>query len=200
MCVGWIDDALGARLVRLDRGPIVLDGAGWAAWDATPGEPGELLVAGEHVCRDYFRNDEAFARSKVRDGTTVWHRTGDVGLLDEQGRLWLVGRVHNAILRAGRVHFPVTPEQVLGGLPFVRQGAYVGLPDEALGERTCVVFSSREPPEDDTTLDAWRATARTALEGAGVVVDEVRHALRVPMDPRHHSKVDYDRLRELLAG
>jgi len=200
VCVGWVDDALRFRIVRLCRGPMELGEAGWGALDVARGEPGELLVAGEHVCRDYFRNEEAFARAKVQDGETVWHRTGDVGRLDEQGRLWLVGRVHNAILRDGRALFPVSPEQLLRDLPFVRQGAYVGLADAALGERACVAFSTRRTVAEGEDPLARGEAVRKALEEAGVVADDVVCVERIPMDPRHHSKVDYDQLRALLEG
>ncbi len=192
VCVGEVVPELKRRLVRLTKGPLQVDDGGWSEWDVPAGEPGELLVAGEHVCRAYWRNDEAFDRAKVRDpdGDTVWHRTGDVGRIDERGRLWLVGRVHNAVLRAGRHHFPVGPEEVLRGVPGLTHGAYVGMPDDNLGERAAVAYSA------DTDLTQ---RVKDALDHAGVVYDEVRRVDRIPMDPRHHSKVDYDRLRDLLA-
>ena len=190
VCVGEVVPELRRRLVRPTKGSIVLDERGWAAWDVDDGEAGELLVAGEHVCREYWRNEEAVARAKVMDGATVWHRTGDVGRIDERGRLWLIGRVHNTVLRAGRHHFPVAPEEVLRTVEGLRQGAYVGLGDDRLGERACAAYAA------DHDLDE---AVREALDGAGVVYDEVRRVERVPMDPRHHSKVDYDRLRDLLA-
>jgi len=200
VCVGRMAEGLAWRLVRLHKGPIRLGEAGWVEWDVAEGAPGELIVAGEHVCRDYFRNDEALSRAKAQDGDTVWHRTGDVGRLDEQGRLWLVGRVHNAILRGDATLFPVTPEEVLRGLDVVRQGAFVGLPDPELGERACAAFSTAEAPADAAEEAAWCAVVREALEAAGVTVDDVRLVARVPMDPRHHSKVDYDRLRALIGA
>lgn len=200
VCVGRVVSELRRRLVRLTKGPLVLDGRGWGAWDQPDGQPGELLVAGEHVCRGYWRNDDAFARAKVLDpdGRTVWHRTGDVGRFDAQGRLWLVGRVHNAVLRAGRHHFPVGPEEVLRAVPGAHQGAYLGLPDpdpaSALGELAVIAYV----PTSDAPPDLAQHI-KGALDQAGVTYDSVRLVDRIPMDPRHHSKVDYDRLRQLLT-
>ena len=72
----------------------------------------------------------------------------------------------------------------------LNQGAYVGLPDPELGERACAAYAA-----DEELGEAIRA----ALSAAAVVYDEVRRVDRIPMDPRHHSKVDYDHLRRLLA-
>ena len=64
-----------------------------STWEVEPGVIGELLVSGNHVCRDYYRNPEAVREHKVLepDGS-VWHRTGDTGYFDEEGRFWLVAR------------------------------------------------------------------------------------------------------------
>jgi long-subunit acyl-CoA synthetase (AMP-forming) len=94
----------------LNKGPIALDERGFEPWLVSAGEPGEVVVAGAHVCRGYFKDEDAFTRTKIveADGT-VWHRTGDVGYLDEAANLHLVGRVHNTIVRAGELLYPVTP-------------------------------------------------------------------------------------------
>ena len=65
--------------------------------DAPAGQPGEVLVAGPHVNPGYLDDPEAEAQTKVRDGDTIWHRTGDAGFLDEAKDLWLVGRVNDDV-------------------------------------------------------------------------------------------------------
>ena len=161
--------------------------------DAAQG--GELLVAGPHVCQGYFRNPEAQSRAKVQDEDgTVWHRTGDICRLDGQGRLWILGRVHNAIRRDGRLLFPVTAEMEMKRLPFVARAAYVGVPHERLGEAAWAVFT--RGAESDVA-DA-EARVRRTLDQARVAVDRVLEIDGIPMDPRHHSKVDVDALRSRL--
>jgi acyl-coenzyme A synthetase/AMP-(fatty) acid ligase len=197
VCVGRISDGLRWRLLRLHRGPVRLGERGWSEWEVAAAGPGELVVAGEHVCRDYFRNPDAFARSKIRDGDgEIWHRTGDVCRVDANGRLWVVGRVHNAISRAGQTLFPVGPERVMRRLPFVAAAGYVGLPDAELGERAVAAFSMRP---GCAVADAAGAV-RAALSEAGVVVDAVVEVDAVPLDPRHHSKVEYTKLRAALLA
>lgn len=194
VCVGRIAEGLDHRLLRIHRGEVALGPDGWAPWAPTC-EAGELIVAGEHVCGGYWRNDDAFRAAKVigPDGR-VWHRTGDLCRFDGQGRLWMVGRVHNAILRGGQVLFPVRPEVAMRKLPFVLAAGYVGLPDAALGERAVAAFAVREgaAPQDSV------AAVRAALDAAGVVADEVVEVPEIPLDPRHHSKVEVAALRKLL--
>ncbi|MBI5365618.1 MAG: AMP-binding protein [Planctomycetes bacterium] len=198
VCVGGVVPDLSWRLVKVTRGRMALGAGGWADWDVPAGQPGELLVAGEHVCRDYYRNEDATNRNKIKEGGKVWHRTGDVGYVDDRRRLWLVGRVHNAIVRAGAFHFPVEAEQVLKGLPYVKQAAFLGLPDAALGERTVAAFVPNAAPASPADAEARLAGARAAIMAKNFPVDEVLALETIPMDPRHHSKVDYDKLRVAL--
>lgn len=201
VCVGEIVKDLHARLVRITRGPIALGPGGFADWDVARGEVGELLVAGRHVCRDYYRNPEATALNKIKQGGLVWHRTGDLGRLDAKGRLWMVGRVHNAIVRAERNYFPVKAEIILKDLPFVKHGAFVGVPDAALGERSAACYVPSSAASGEAEAVGRAAAVRQALEAGGFAVDAVHALEKIPMDPRHHSKVDYDELRKgLLAS
>ena len=195
-CAGRPIDRIRARLLRIHDGPVELGEEGWAAWDVPAGEIGELVVSGEHVCRDYYRNPQAVRENKIRepDGT-VWHRMGDTGSFDLEGRFWIAGRVHSTIWRHGRpVHPQLVEQAALGEDPRIRRVAAVGLPDPGLGERVVVVVESAAGEElrDDVTA---------RLAAAGHLVDEiVLTAEALPVDPRHNSKIDYRRLRERLVG
>jgi acyl-CoA synthetase (AMP-forming)/AMP-acid ligase II len=195
--VGPIVGGLRCRLLSVNKGPVALDERGFEPWLAAGGQPGEVVVAGAHVCRGYYRDEDAFTRTKIveADGT-VWHRTGDVGYLDEHAHLHLVGRVHNSILRAGQLLYPVTPEILLSGVEGVRQSAYVGLPDRALGECAAAVVSLRS----GVGREQVEAAVRRVLGRHGVPLDRFYVVDEVPMDPRHHSKVEYAALRERLGG
>ena len=197
--VGTIHPALRHRFIRISREPVTIASASdWAALEVPPGEPGELIVAGEHVCGGYFNNPQAGVRAKIRDPDgTLYHRTGDLGYLDERGHLWIVGRVHNAICRDGRWLFPVRAEIALRKLPFARAAAYLGLPDTALGER-CVCAVQVGDGEADEPPPVWRSEVERILARNGLPADEIHFRADLPMDPRHHSKVEYDVLRRQI--
>jgi acyl-CoA synthetase (AMP-forming)/AMP-acid ligase II len=200
VCVGEPAPGMPFRLIRITRGRVTLGPKGWTEWDVAPGEVGEVLCAGDHVCKDYYRNAEATAQNKIRDGGLVWHRTGDLGRLDAKGRVWIVGRVHNVVVRAEKSYFPVKAEIILKDLPFVKHGAFVGVPDAALGERTVACFVAKSPAASADEAAARKSQTRKALEAGGFAIDAVHDVEKIPMDPRHHSKVDYDELRKALIA
>lgn len=196
VCLGRVSDGLEYRFIRPSHDPVELDDAGWDKWDVSRGQIGELVVHGDHVCHGYWRNPEAFGRAKIRDAQDrIWHRTGDLTYEDSQQRLWMVGRVHSAICRSGELLFPIKPEVVMKQQPFVLAAGYVGVPHTKLGEEAVAAFSVRD---DQDTPDA-EARILEVLRTAGVTVDRVVRLDKLPLDPRHHSKVEYGVLRELLA-
>jgi len=90
---------------------------------------GELWIRGPNVMRGYWRNPEATARV-IRDG---WLRTRDVAYVDDDGYLFVVGRVDDVITRGGYKVHPAEVERTLREHPSVADAAVVAVPDERLG-------------------------------------------------------------------
>lgn len=192
VCVGRPAWGVALRLVRPHDDALELGEGGWAEWEVGAGEVGEVVVAGEHVLGEYLDAPEETRRHKIGDGARVWHRTGDAARLDDEGRLWLMGRVGGRVRRAGRVWWSTPPEAAALRVPGVTHAAYLGLPDAALGERAvlCVeTVSGAAAP----TLESVRAAVCPSP------VDELRLLRRIPRDPRHASKTDYAALRRQLG-
>ena len=146
---------------------------------------GELLVAGEHVCRDYDGDAEAVRQNKVHDEDgTVWHRMGDTGWFDEQGRFRIAGRVHSTIVRDGvNVHAQLVEQAARGDDPRIRNAAAV-----AVRNHVMVIVESESDVE---------AGVRARLRE--FPVDEIRVTREpLPVDPRHNSKIDYAELRRTM--
>ena len=196
--VGHINADLHYKFTRIVREPIELDERGWAPLELPHGEIGEFIVCGDHVCRDYYNNAEAFKSAKIVDSQgCVWHRTGDLARLDDDGNLWIVGRIHNAIERNGRLCFPVRAEVILNRLPFVRRAAFLGLPDPARGEAAVAAVAVQPGTQD---LDLAAREIRRLFAKNGIPIDALYAVDEIPMDPRHHSKVEYDLLRERIIS
>jgi len=125
----------------------------------------------------------------------IWHRTGDLAFEDTQGYLWIVGRIHNVIMRADRYYFPVRAEVILKRLPFVKQAAFLGMPDSKLKEKTAiaVVLENRDMDKKYAKEEILRLFGKNHIP-----VDALYFVDHIPMDPRHHSKVEYSVLREEL--
>ncbi len=119
--------------------------------DADTGEDGEIWVRGANVMRGYWNNPESSA-TVLRDG---WLRTGDIGHLDGDGYLWLVGRRSDMIKTgAHRVH-PVDVEEVIAEVPGVAEVAVVGVDDDVLGQVIkAFVVAPGLPPRSDNMIKA----------------------------------------------
>ncbi|MFF7216544.1 FadD7 family fatty acid--CoA ligase [Streptomyces sp. NPDC008238] len=109
-----------------------------------PGGEGEVWVHGPTVARGYLGNPAETAHG-FADG---WFRTGDLGSLDEDGHLFLTGRLKNLIIRGGEKVSPEHVEDVLAGCPGVAEAAVFAVPDATYGQRVgaAVVLSGAEAP------------------------------------------------------
>jgi fatty-acyl-CoA synthase len=96
-----------------------------------PGDDGEVLVQGPTVMPEYWQNPEATSQAFHDDG---WLRTGDVGRLDGEGMLSIVGRVKEVIIVGSCNVYPADVESVLASCPQIAESAVIGRPDDDLGE------------------------------------------------------------------
>ena len=95
------------------------------------GEAGEVLLRGASVMAGYLDDPEETAKVLSPDG---WLRTGDLGVIDETGRLRIVGRVKDMFIVGGFNAYPAEIENALLRHPAIRQAAVIGIPDQRLGE------------------------------------------------------------------
>jgi acyl-CoA synthetase (AMP-forming)/AMP-acid ligase II len=105
--------------------------------DVPVGERGEVIFAGPHVMLGYYR-DEKRTSDALYDG---WMHSGDIGVFDDEGYLYIVDRLKNLIIRGGLNIAPVEIENVIYRHPAVLEVAVVGAPDEEWGERIVAVVA-----------------------------------------------------------
>jgi acyl-CoA synthetase (AMP-forming)/AMP-acid ligase II len=110
--------------------------------DVSRGESGELLVRGPQVMKGYLNAPEATAAMLDPDG---WLHTGDLGLIDEQGYVFIVDRVKELIKYKGLQVAPAELEAVLLSHPKVADAAVVRFPDEEAGEVPKAFVVARDP-------------------------------------------------------
>lgn len=125
--------------------------------DVPDGIPGELLLAGPHMCAGYWNRPEATAEA-IRDG---WFHTGDIAVCDEDGFYSIVDRKKDMIITGGENVYPAEVEAVLYSHPAVREVAVVGIHDATWGEAVCAVVSLR--PEQQATPEELQAHTRANL-------------------------------------
>lgn len=134
------------RVVRLDAGDV----------DARvgPGVEGQIIadLRGDEAFEGYWKREDANAKS-LRSG---WYFTGDTGYLDEDGDLFVTGRVDDMIISGGENISPVDIESVISLCPGVGEVAVAGLSDERWGQRVVAFVTTRDggAPLDAHALDA----------------------------------------------
>ncbi|MGI8335549.1 AMP-binding protein [Actinomadura scrupuli] len=128
-----------------------------------PEGPGEILVRGAGLMAGYLDDPEATAEA-LRDG---WLRTGDVGVLDEHGRLRVVDRLKDLVIVGGLNVYPAEVERVLLDHPAIAAAAVVGVPHERLGEvpAAFVVGAQRSPGVPGPSAAEVTAFCRARLAG-----------------------------------
>ncbi|SAL62722.1 feruloyl-CoA synthetase [Caballeronia arvi] len=119
---------------------------------AEVGEEGQIIVhlLGDEAFEGYWNRPDANAKS-LREG---WYFTGDTGYFDEDGDLYVSGRVDDMIISGGENISPVDIESVLSLHPSVDEVAVAGVKDERWGQRV-VAFIKRRAYVDSAALDTW---------------------------------------------
>jgi acyl-CoA synthetase (AMP-forming)/AMP-acid ligase II len=177
-----------------------------------PGEVGEFVVRGPVVTREYFHRPEATKLAKMRDPKTgdILHRMGDVGYLDEQGRLWFCGRKSHRVVTPWGTLFTDQVEPVFNTVEGVNRTALVGVTRGSVTYPVVCVEPDpdqlgRHYPVTKKGLAGGRAVwaaVRSRLLDIGARSDHTRmietflaHPGTFPVDVRHNSKI----FREKLA-
>lgn len=192
VCVGRPVDSIELAILPISDDPI-------PTWDRSRslpiGEVGEIVVKGAQVTRSYDgapRHDEL---SKIvdRDGT-VRHRMGDLGYLDDEGRLWFVGRKSHRLETAAGPMFTVPCEAVFNTHPSVFRSALVGVKKD--GDTVPVLCVELE--RGVRRSERPRVTAELEEIAAGHEhTRSIRHFLfhsGFPVDVRHNAKIDRTKL------
>jgi acyl-CoA synthetase (AMP-forming)/AMP-acid ligase II len=172
-CVGRPVPGMDVRVIRIDDGPI-------PQWDEAlvvpDGEVGELCVRGDVVTRAYHNLPEATAGAKIAQGRETWHRMGDLGRRDAQGRLWYLGRKAERVETTQGPIFTDAVEGIANAHPKVGRSALVGVGPRGSQRPVLVV----EGPEDASLVPELMASTG---------VTAVLFHDRFPVDVRHNAKI-----------
>ena len=177
-----------------------LDESGDATGDLVtdPEVRGEICIRAAHA-RDHY--DKLWATTEAASQPTGWHRSGDVGHLDDSGRLWVEGRMVHIIRTAEGVVTPVGVEHAAESVAGVAQAAAVGAGPSG-AQLVVLVVVTDHPKKTAGLADLELADAvRNAVD---VDVAAVLEVPQLPVDKRHNSKINRTRVAEwaerVLAG
>jgi acyl-coenzyme A synthetase/AMP-(fatty) acid ligase/pimeloyl-ACP methyl ester carboxylesterase len=194
ICVG-----VPAANVRVRIAPLDGSGEPTGALTDVPGVTGEIVVAAPHVRERYDRlwRQNRVSRLGVEDPRG--HRTGDVGHLDDSGRLWVEGRLQHVLTTPDGVVTPVGPEQRIERVDGVGRAGLAGIGPSGTQQAVAVVETTGGRAARRPAL-ASPALAGAVRAAAGIPLAAVLVVPVLPTDIRHNSKVDRARLSRWAAS
>jgi acyl-CoA synthetase (AMP-forming)/AMP-acid ligase II len=184
LCVGTQD--LNIQLEIIEISDAIVTGNKLERLRLPQGYIGEIIVAGDHVLKSYYNNEAAFQRNKIIDHQgVIWHRTGDAGFVGADGLLYLCGRCNQMIFRNGRWISPFIWESVFAQSGLVVRGTVMDWD----GQLIAVVQSKP---------DTAKVSEETLMTVIPEQVDRIIWLEKIPLDPRHHTKIDYEGLKKQM--
>jgi len=157
---------------------------------------GEITVKGAIVNESYWANPAANNMTKVRDktGEGVWHRTGDLGRRDQEGRLWFYGRKSQRVVSMGKTYFTIPVEAVFNQHPEVSRTALVGVKKD---KGTDIVPVICVEGAKNKKRKIYLQNDLRSLASDHDHTKEIRDFLfcrEFPVDPRHNAKIYREKL------
>ncbi|GAB3605215.1 alpha/beta fold hydrolase [Conyzicola nivalis] len=187
VCVGLPAANVSVRISALDG-----NGEAHGVLADTPYVTGEIVVSAPHI-KDHYDGLWLTERESRRGAVPGerWHRTGDVGHLDDRGRLWVEGRLPHVLVTENGVVTPVGAEQRFESVFEVARAALVGIGPR--GEQQLVAVIETVPPAFRVSL-ANSALASAVRASTDLPLAAVLVVPNLPTDIRHNSKIDRVRL------
>ncbi|MFI6166804.1 fatty acid CoA ligase family protein [Nocardia sp. NPDC051052] len=194
-CIGRPADKIEARIIAITDDPI----PSWARVDELTGELeqsrgiGELVVAGPNVSTHYYWPEAANRQGKIVDGDRIWHRTGDLAWIDDEGRIWFCGRKSQRVDTAAGPMFTVQVEQIFNTVTGVARTALVGV--GARGAQRPVLCFEVASDADGAAVGAALRARGAEFELTSAITDFLVHP-GFPVDIRHNAKIGREQLAQ----
>jgi acyl-coenzyme A synthetase/AMP-(fatty) acid ligase len=192
MCVGRPINDIEVRIIKISDHAINR----WSDTLVVPdGEVGEIVVKGDLVTRTYFERPEADALAKIPDGIGFWHRMGDLGWLDQKGRIWFCGRKSHRVITENQTLFTIPCEAIFNNHPRVFRSALVGVgPRPNQKPVICIELEKADSGQNKKGLQKELLEMAAKHELTKYIQTVLLHKA-FPVDIRHNSKI----FREKLA-
>jgi acyl-coenzyme A synthetase/AMP-(fatty) acid ligase len=190
-CVGRPFPGVGIRIIKISDETIA---EYTEDLPAEEGEVGEIMIKCAHMSTRYFNRPDADAVHKVRRGNEIWHRMGDLGLIDTRGRLWFCGRKSQRVITEKGTLFTVPCENIFNAHPKVKRSALVGI-DLGKGVEQVICIE----PEDNVKTDARLVEELRETASASKMTEPIRRIeffTVFPVDARHNAKIFREELAE----
>ena len=165
------------------------------------GKIGEIVVQGEQVTRGYYNRPDSDHLSKIEDPETgsFFHRMGDLGGKDEEGRIWFCGRKAHRVETESGPLFTIPCEAVFNTHPAVFRSALVGVGTPGTQKPVlCVELEKETKVAPDLVRAELRSIARDHIHTSAI--ETILFHPAFPVDIRHNAKIFREKLAVWAAG
>lgn len=160
--------------------------------------PGEIIVRGNVVTKSYHGMSEKTAEAKIYDENSFWHRMGDVGFFDEDGKLWFLGRKSHVLKTKAGYLFPIPTEAIFNRHPDVLRSALIGI--GPMNEMTPAIVIERKDGRYLLGREKNIFESELILLGKNYPhtkdISTFYYSSGFPVDVRHNIKIDRIKLRD----
>jgi len=190
-CVGWPINTIEVKIIALQNS--IIESESLNNLELANNQPGEIIVKGPHVNEHYLNDKESENLNKIHTQTGTWHRMGDIGYIDESGKIWLLGRAHNTIKSQFKgkektfYHYQV--EGILDNCDYIKKSAYMNWEKYTI---IVVELEKQYQSEKATVISKIKAKIKD------FPYDKIIFIKKMMLDRRHNAKVEYKALKKWL--
>lgn len=197
VCIGKPVDNIDVKIIRISDAPI-------GDWDQvevlSANEIGEICVSGPQVTQSYYNRETQTQLAKIKTGNGFYHRMGDLGYMDEQGRLWFCGRKSHRVVTTNGTLFTDCCEGIFNTHPAVYRSALVGVTRDGETEPTICIELEANYLQEDLSLIKDQLIK---LGSQHAITQNIKHVMfhpGFPVDIRHNAKINRERLAKWAQG
>ena len=158
---------------------------------------GEIQVRGDNVMLGYYNNEEATNAAFTEDS---WFRTGDMGYMDEDGYLYITGRLKSVIvLENGKNIFPEEIEEYLGDIKTIAESVVVGREHDSVVDLVAVVYPDRTKYPEGTEDDIILADIEASINQLNKTLPSHKHIKKVELRETEFEKTSSRKIKRFLV-
>lgn len=159
--------------------------------------PGEIIVKAKIATKEYFQMEDKTKEAKIyeEDGS-FWHRMGDIGYLDEEGKLWFLGRKVHRVELSNEVKYPISCEAIFNNHILVKKSALIKLTKNKTEKAAIVIEPTQQYINKTKMLEELKSLAKKHDHTKNI--EDFFFTKAFPVDVRHNIKIDRKKLQNFV--
>lgn len=163
-----------------------------------PFEVGEIIVQSPTTTKSYYLMEAKTRESKINDNGLTWHRMGDVGYIDDKGRLWFCGRKTHVVELEGKSHYTIPVESIVNQHPLIARSALIEYKNELalVIERIDKIDKLTDEQRNNFFSEVYE------FLNTSKITKDIHHLFlhkALPVDVRHNIKIDRLKLKKMAS-